>query len=208
MEAVACLFGAGGHGRVVAAQLWRFHKTACLFADANRDLGTTVSGMAVVGQAIADVVQYPLLITIGDNGRRAALQREAEGLGARMMAIVMEPTVYMAETAPGPGSQVLAGALVNTGALIGRGVIINSRAVVEHDARVGDFCHLAPGSVIGGGVQFGEQVFLGTNATVLPGISVASGAVIGAGAVVTRDITRPGTYVGVPAKALASGGAE
>jgi acetyltransferase-like isoleucine patch superfamily enzyme len=81
-------------------------------------------------------------------------------------------------------------------------VIVNSNAVAEHDARIGDFCHLAPGSVAGGGAVLGDGVFLGTNATVLPGLRVAPGCVIGAGAVVARDLDRPGIYAGVPARPL------
>ena len=115
--------------------------------------------------------------------------------------VVIDEKTYFA-TPPGPGTQVLAGAVVNPGAQIGAGVIINSNAVAEHDTRISDFCHLAPGSVVGGGAVLGESVFLGTSASVLPGITIAPGCVIGAGGVVVRDIEQPGTYVGVPARPL------
>lgn len=45
----------------------------------------------------------------------------------------------------------------------------------------------------------GNRVSIGSNATVLP-VSVCDDVVIGAGAVVTKNITRPGVYLGVPAR--------
>ncbi len=49
--------------------------------------------------------------------------------------------------------------------------------------------------------QIGNNVSIGSNTTILP-VNICSNVVIGAGAVVTKDITIPGTYVGNPAKLL------
>ncbi|MGC8490872.1 MAG: acyltransferase [Syntrophobacteraceae bacterium] len=49
--------------------------------------------------------------------------------------------------------------------------------------------------------RIGNHVSIGTNATVLP-VTIADNVVIGAGAIVTRDITTPGIYVGNPARLL------
>ena len=49
--------------------------------------------------------------------------------------------------------------------------------------------------------QIGDRVSIGSNATVLP-ITICDDVVIGAGAVVTKDITQTGTYVGNPARRL------
>jgi acetyltransferase-like isoleucine patch superfamily enzyme len=45
----------------------------------------------------------------------------------------------------------------------------------------------------------GDRVSLGTGAIVLP-VRICDDTVIGAGAVVTKDITEPGVYVGNPAR--------
>ena len=52
-----------------------------------------------------------------------------------------------------------------------------------------------------GRTHIGDGVSIGSNATILP-VRICQGAVIGAGAVVTRDITVPGTYAGNPARLL------
>lgn len=44
----------------------------------------------------------------------------------------------------------------------------------------------------------GNNVSVGSNATILP-VKICDNVVIGAGAVVTKDITQPGTYIGNPA---------
>jgi acetyltransferase-like isoleucine patch superfamily enzyme len=49
----------------------------------------------------------------------------------------------------------------------------------------------------------GNRVSIGSNATILP-VRIADDVLIGAGAVVTRDITAPGTYAGNPARRLSS----
>lgn len=47
----------------------------------------------------------------------------------------------------------------------------------------------------------GNKVYIGSNATILP-VTICDDVVIGAGAVVTRNITEPGTYAGNPARKL------
>ena len=49
--------------------------------------------------------------------------------------------------------------------------------------------------------QIGDNVSIGSNATILP-VNVCEGVVIGAGAVVTKDITEKGVYVGNPARKI------
>jgi acetyltransferase-like isoleucine patch superfamily enzyme len=51
--------------------------------------------------------------------------------------------------------------------------------------------------------KIGNNVSLGSNATILP-VEICDNVVIGAGAVVTKNITEAGTYVGNPAKLLKS----
>lgn len=47
----------------------------------------------------------------------------------------------------------------------------------------------------------GDNVSIGSNATILP-VDICNNVVIGAGAVVTKNITEPGTYAGNPIKKI------
>jgi acetyltransferase-like isoleucine patch superfamily enzyme len=49
--------------------------------------------------------------------------------------------------------------------------------------------------------NIGNRVSIGSNATILP-VNICDHVVVGAGAVVTKSITKPGIYVGNPARLI------
>ena len=78
---------------------------------------------------------------------------------------------------------------------IGHGVMfVNDRFARRGPAR-GDRSLWEPTTI-------GSNVSIGSNATILP-VAICDNVVIGAGAVVTKDITVPGTYAGSPARPIA-----
>lgn len=197
-----CCFGGGGHGKVVAAHWHRQRGGEVVFADQKLAAGTRLGDFVVAHRSLASVSRDMLvLVTLGDNGLREAVQLEAERAGFDLAFLVATPESYYAGK-PGAGSVVLAGAVVNPGAHIGKGVIVNSGAVVEHDCLIDDFVHISPNATLAGGVSVGASVWVGAGATVLPGITIAPGSMIGAGAVVAHNILQSGTYVGVPARRI------
>ena len=193
-----CLFGAGGHGRVVASQIRRAGGKDLCFGDATVQLQQKVDGIPVLFRDAGAIREYRVLVTIGDNRYRRRIWHICAD---QTVIFIAEPERYFAQ-APGLGTVCLSGAVVNTGARIGENVIINSNAVVEHDVYVGAHTHLAPGSIAGGGAHIGSGVLIGTNATVMPGVSICDDVTVGAGAVVCADITAPGVFAGVPAVEL------
>ena len=53
-----------------------------------------------------------------------------------------------------------------------------------------------------GNVKVGKSCYIGENSTILPGKEIGKEAIIGAGAVVTKDIKKNITVVGVRAKEI------
>jgi acetyltransferase-like isoleucine patch superfamily enzyme len=49
--------------------------------------------------------------------------------------------------------------------------------------------------------KLGNKVYVGSNSTIMP-VTICDDVVIGAGSVVTKNITKSGTYVGNPARKL------
>jgi acetyltransferase-like isoleucine patch superfamily enzyme len=107
---------------------------------------------------------------------------------------------------------------IQRGAVIGKRCRIQSHAFICDLVTIGDDCFISHGAMfindpfaLGGPAmrkreawrptKLGHHVSIGTNATILP-VSICAGVVIGAGAVVTRDISEPGIYVGNPARLL------
>ncbi|MCH7600249.1 MAG: N-acetyltransferase [Myxococcales bacterium] len=50
-----------------------------------------------------------------------------------------------------------------------------------------------------GAIKIGDRVSIGSNSTLLP-VTICDDVVVGAGSVVTKDISKPGIYVGNPAR--------
>jgi acetyltransferase-like isoleucine patch superfamily enzyme len=103
---------------------------------------------------------------------------------------------------------------------IGSGTRIQSHTFVCELVTIGSECMIAHGVMFindlfahGGpargnkqlwkSTRIGNRVSIGSNATILP-VTVCDDVVIGAGAVVTKDITFPGTYAGNPARLMKS----
>ena len=193
------IFGASGHGRVVAdAALGQW--TTLLASDRNpaRCVGELLPGIPCVLPSAALAPDCAVQIAIGDNGFR---QREVSLWQARPLVTVLHRDATVSPLAQlGAGSFVAARAVLAPLARTGTACIVNHGAVVDHDVVLGDFCHIAPGAVLGGGVRLGNGVLLGSGAAVLPGLTITDDVVVGAGAVVCSNLLEAGTYVGAPAR--------
>lgn len=53
-----------------------------------------------------------------------------------------------------------------------------------------------------GTVNIGNNVFIGIRSIIMPGVSICDKVIIGVNTVVTKSITKPGVYVGIPAKLI------
>lgn len=109
---------------------------------------------------------------------------------------------------------------------IQKGVIIGSFTKVQSHTFICELVEIGNNCFLGHGVVFINDLFssgapangdvslwkrtkihsnvsIGSNSTILP-VEICSGVVIGAGSVVTKSISRPGVYVGNPAKLIKS----
>ncbi|MBQ8752366.1 MAG: acetyltransferase [Clostridia bacterium] len=195
------VIGAGGHGIVVADAALCAGDRVLGFLD---DHATApVAGLPILG-GVADYVRFPHAAFVVAIGNAAARRQVAERLDGVNWHTVIHPTAVISsrEVAVGEGTVILAGAIVNPGAQIGHHCIINTAAVVEHDDRIGNFAHVSVGARLAGTVSVGDNTWVGIGAVISNNVSVCDNCTLGAGAVVVRDIDRPGTYVGVPARKL------
>ncbi len=208
------IWGAGGHGRVVADLARALGYTIVGYIDRDEArVGDAVEpggARVVIGErafveAVAAGAEYPghdadVAVAIGDNAVRLAC---VASLGAHHVPALVHPTAVCSDSATvGAGTVVLPRAVVNAAARVGAAVIVNSGAIVEHDCTVGDGAHLSPGSILTGGVRVGARAWVGAGATVIPLVTVGDDAVVGAGAVVIRDVPPGATVVGNPARVL------
>lgn len=107
---------------------------------------------------------------------------------------------------------------IQKGVIIGGNTKVQSHSFICELVTIGHHCFIGHGvmfindSFMSGGpaggdknkwrpTRIGNHVSIGSNATLLP-VTICDHVVIGAGAVVTKDIEKPGTYAGNPARLI------
>ena len=196
------IFGAGGHGKVVA--------------DAARAAGIVVAWAVDDRAGICDLVGCPVidtqhlewrkldrfrfLVAVGDNAARARIVQQLWAKGGRPLSVVHPSAVIAPSVRLGTGTLVCAGAVLNPDVEIGENVIVNTCASVDHDCVVGANVHMCPGVRLAGGVVIGSGSMLGLGVVVLPGVTIGEGCVVGAGSVVNRSLPPHIVAYGNPAR--------
>jgi len=100
----------------------------------------------------------------------------------------------------GKGSIICIGCILTTNITIGKHAHLNLHTTIGHDVKIGDFFTSSPGVNISGTCEISNRVYFGTNSSIREKLSVCDDVTIGLQAGVVKNITKPGIYVGVPAK--------
>ena len=204
-DAEIVIYGASGHGKVVADILQTLGIEVAGFIDDDPLKAQEIFGLRILGDGKwliehAASRSVSVALGIGDNFARRVVMDRCSSAGIRPLTAI-HPSATIAPSAKlAPGTVVMAHAVVNADAVIGHGAIINTGAIVEHDCRVGHFSHLSPKVAIGGHAQIGDFAWLGIGSTVIHGVKVGAGSIVGAGATVVADISEWVVAIGTPAR--------
>ena len=202
------LVGAGGHAKacIDVIETEKKHSIYGLVEKSSID-NQEILGYKIVGsdddlEKIFGEVGCAL-VTVGQiksPAIRGRLFETLKSIGFNL-PVIASPFAHLSKhSSIGDGSIIMHGAVVNASAGIGKNCIINNKALVEHDVKIQDHCHIATGAIINGDVTIGRGTFIGSGAIVNNGVNITSNCIIGAGTLVTQDITKPGVYIGTPAK--------
>ena len=201
------VYGAGGHGKVVADILLANGKENLVgFVDDRKEIhGTEVLGLPVLGdrewlRKRAQGSPIAVALGVGNNRSRQHVGSLCEAWGIETLTVIHPSAIIAPSAELGRGTVVMAGAAVNPDARTGRGAIVNTGAIVEHDVVIGDFAHVAPNAAMGGASRLGALSQLGLGAVVIQYIEIGCCTIIGAGAVVVRPIPNGVVAFGVPAR--------
>ncbi len=193
------IFGASGHGKVIASILLDQKINIKAFIDDNPSSDSILNVPVYKTNYVKSKSIKYLIIGIGDNSIRRRISKLYNVNFARLFhsSSIICKTVKVLE-----GTVVMANAIINVDSKIGKHCIINSGSIVEHDCVVEDFVHISPNATLSGGVTVGEGTHIGAGAIIIPGIKVGKWAVIGAGSVIIEDIPDGSVVVGVPGKII------
>jgi UDP-3-O-[3-hydroxymyristoyl] glucosamine N-acyltransferase len=86
---------------------------------------------------------------------------------------------------------------------IGYDVIVGPYSMVSHKVSIGDGTLIHPGTMIAGTASIGNNCTMGLRSTVLDQVAICDDVSIAGGALVNKDITISGCYVGAPARKIA-----
>lgn len=84
--------------------------------------------------------------------------------------------------------------------IIKRGVRIDSHVNIGHNSFIGRDSVITLGAILGGSVHLGNNCMVGLGAVIRNGTNICNNVIIGMGSNVVSDITKPGIYLGTPAK--------
>lgn len=95
---------------------------------------------------------------------RVNLYEKLKSIGFALPTII-SPLAYIAKSAQidNEATIIMHHALVNANAKVGKACIINSKALIEHDAIIEDFCHISTAACINGGCKVGQRSFVASN---------------------------------------------
>ena len=192
------IIGASGHGKVVADIAVRNGYEEIVFLDDEEDV-RECAGFLVIGKTCeARNIDGDKIVAIGNAKIRERIQERMNDV----VTLIHPDAAISRRVTIGTGSVVMAGAVVNSDTVIGKGCIINTGASVDHDCKIEDFAHISVGAHVAGTCEIGKKTWIGAGATVSNNVNICGDCMIGAGAVVIKDIDKPGTYVGIPARKI------
>ncbi len=191
------LFGASGHGKVVAEAAESAGISILGFIDENPFL-TKVWNYQVLNTLPSDVQK--ILISVGNNVTRKKIVSRFPNF--KFEKIIHSFSSFSIRSEIGEGTVVLSGVSVNSGVKIGNHSILNTNSSVDHDCQLSDFVHISPNAALAGDVTVGEGTHIGMGACVIQGINIGKWAIIGAGAVIIQDVPDYAVVVGNPGRII------
>jgi len=94
------------------------------------------------------------------------------------------------------------GTLENT--VIGKGSKIDNLVHVAHNVKIGKNCIIVAQSLVAGSCVMEDNSYIAMSATIREKVRIGENAFVGMGSVVTKDVKKNSTVVGVPAKIFKS----
>lgn len=203
MGQLVSIVGAGGHARTLVNILeLKGYTVKGVYDDQYKDeyQGELVEGYPLLGGLDAISASELLVVAKGDCKDLERLSRQFNSQLLRNNLI--HPSALVETKRLGQANQVSAMSYVSKSASLGSHNLIYSQSAVEHEVIIGDYNVITVNVSLCGRVKIGNGCFFGASSTVLPKLHICDGVKIAAGAVVTKNISEPGTYVGIPAKKI------
>ncbi|MDQ0782135.1 sugar O-acyltransferase (sialic acid O-acetyltransferase NeuD family) [Chryseobacterium sp. W4I1] len=193
------LYGASGHGKVVAEVAEQCGYSIEAYIDENLSKEKVLNYTVIHEIPTHDI---EILISIGNNRFRKKIVDQDNPFS--YITLIHPKAVLSQRVKIGEGTIVMPGVTINAAVKIGKHCIINTNASIDHDCMLEDFVHISPNVALAGNVSIGEGTHVGIGVSVIQGIKIGKWCTIGAGAVIISDVPDGSTVVGNPGKVIKS----
>ncbi|WP_121966442.1 acetyltransferase [Myroides sp. N17-2] len=192
------LYGASGHGKVIAEIAEQLNISIDGFIDGNSAITSVLDYKVIASDALG--LEGKAVISIGNNKIRKLIANRDNHLN--YITLFSPKANISCRVLIDEGTVVMMGATVNSEVKIGKHCIINTNASVDHDCVIKDYVHISPNVGLAGNVEVGEGTHIGIGAAVIQGVKIGEWCTIGAGTVVIKDIPDYAVVVGNPGKII------
>ncbi len=200
------LYGSGGHAKVILDILSKHQRSVTAFVDDNPHPGIEqIHGIPIyrASELLPTVsLHSQWIVCIGNNRIRQNIAEKLNNQGFSFTTAIHPSAKIALGVNIGPGTVIMANAVINTDTKIGHHAIINTGAIIDHDCIIGDYCHIAPGCSLCGQVQLHKSVFLGVGSSICPAVQIGEHTTCGAGSVVVKSLPSHCLAYGCPAKII------
>ena len=203
------IIGGGGHAKVLISIIKKSLLFEIIGYVDNSDLGI-VLGVPYLGNddILKEIISQGIKIAaigigqVNVTQRRSQVVNRVREIGFTFPVIISKDAIVNEDVLIEEGTQIFDGVVINSGSSIGKFNIVNTKSTIEHDCKIGNFCHIATGAVLSGGVEVDDFSMIGSNSVIVQYKKISSRCMIQSGCVVTKDISEEGIYVGNPARKL------
>ena len=198
------IIGYSGHGFVVADAAIESSMKLKFYAEQN-EMKINPFNLEFIGNEhennfLGWKKDVDFILGIGDNFIRKKVAFKVLEKGKTILNVTHPTASISKNVIIGIGNFISKNVCINPLTTIGNLCILNTGCLIEHECKIGDAVHIAPGAVLAGNVTVGNNTFIGANSVIKQGINIGDNVIIGAGSVVLFDIEDNTTYVGNPAK--------
>lgn len=199
------ILGSGGHSRVILENLYILKKKNIKIYDFNF---SSKKNNTILKSKVNDFKKISkkeiskknnIFLAIGDNAlRKKYFMRYRDKIN--IPNLISKNSNISSLSKVGVANFFNHFCFIGPNAIIGDNNIINTKSLIEHDVKIGSHCHIGPGVKIGGGSFIGNNVMCGIGSILINNIKICSNVILGAGSIVTKNISKPGTYITVKNK--------
>lgn len=205
------IIGAGGYGREIfdfAHDCKGYEEDFIIkgFIDENMDALKGYVGYPAILGKVSDYKPEKDDVFICAIGSVAPKKNVCEMIlakGGKFITLISNRAYVSANnTRIGKGCLICPDSRIHCDVTIGDFVTLQPNAVLGHDVKVGNWCHINDYADCGGATHIEDEVTIHTHSFILPGFTVGRGSTIGAGSIVIGNVKEGVVMFGNPAKPL------